>query len=467
MTLQEIIYNTGPKKKLQAGGTAPGTIGENQDDLAKKTIRDPAMVEQAQGLAGGAPVAPGKPGIPGLPTAGTKTEPLHVIIDKGGGGIGGGGGLTGMVNNLAGNVVSKGFGAIGSIFKNRNQPQQPAVPTAATGGLLVKKKVPKAALGSDIYNPAAMGLPQMPGLQPIGQQAKATITMPGSEAPGQSPGAKGGRLNAGSIAAGGAQIADLAGDALLAMKPIGPMSTWGVEAQTKKGNRMEVAGAALKGAGKGAAAGASIGSFLGPVGTGIGAAAGALFGGISGLLKAKKKVKTDAIDIKNSNDLAYSDYNQKANANIFKGLSTPSYTQQRTAMGKEGAKIAIKKKLDGSKKNAISWHGRTFKLKCGGRLAALGEVNIIPDGTLHKENNNLGQKDKGIPIIDGEGKKVFEVEKEELILRLKTTQEVEGLVEKYKKSHNDRHLIDLGKLLSTEIMTNTHDFSGRYGLEVK
>jgi hypothetical protein len=284
------------------------------------------------------------------------------------------------------------------------------------------------------------------------QAGNKVKTFSGSEKAGISPG---GGMGGFDIAGAGAQVADLAGDALLALKPVGPTNTWGLEAQTKKGNKMQVAGDTLKAAGKGAAAGAAIGSFLPGAGTVIGAGIGALVGGISGLLKSKKKVKTDQTAYLDNTQAAYEGYNQKANA------------AQYAAMAKAGTKLEIKKKLDGAKKNAVSWHGRKFKFKSGGKLEAVGEVNIIPSGTLHKENNNLGQKDKGIPIIDGDGKKVFEVEREELILRLKTTKEVEDLVGKYKKSHNDKHLIDLGKLLSNEIMTNTHDFSGRYGLEVK
>jgi hypothetical protein len=152
----------------------------------------------------------------------------------------------------------------------------------------------------------------------------------------------------------------------------------------------------------------------------------------------------DPKDIKDNTQLAYKGY---------------------AAIAKCGAKLEVMKKVKSAKKDRISMKGRKFKV--GGKINRLGEANIIPSGTLHKEKNNLGEKDKGIPIIDGDGKKVFEVEREELILRLKATKNIEDLVGKYKKTHNAKHLVDMGRLLSEEIMTNTHDFSGRYGLEIE
>lgn len=244
-----------------------------------------------------------------------------------------------------------------------------------------------------------------------------------------------------------------AGDLIASLKKQGPVNTWGIEGSTAKGDTSTKVSGALQGAGKGAAAGAAIGSIIPVWGTAVGAAVGGLIGGITGLFKSKKKVKDDKKAYLDNTQAAYESYNQKANA------------QQYAALAKCGAKLSVMHKIKSSKKDAISRKDRKFKP--GGKLNAVGEVNIIPSGTLHKENNNLGQKDKGLPIIDKDGKKIFEVEREELILRLKTTKDVEDLVSKYKKSNNSKHLVDLGKLLSKEITTNTHDFSGRYGMEVK
>lgn len=259
----------------------------------------------------------------------------------------------------------------------------------------------------------------------------------------------------GSGAAFGAGVAGMAltgaGQLIDSFKKPGPVNTWGIESQTDQGNKSTVASSTLQSAGKGVATGAAIGSIIPGIGTAIGAAAGGLIGGVIGLFKGRKQVKQKAKEYKDSTQMAYEDYNQKANA------------QQYAALAMHGAKLSIMNAIS-QKRNAISYKTRTFKI--GGKLDKTGEVNIIPSGTLHKENNNLGQKDKGLPIIDEAGKKIFEVEREELILRLKTTKEVEDLVDKYKKSNNGKHLVDLGKLLAKEIMTNTHDFSGKFGMEV-
>ena len=236
----------------------------------------------------------------------------------------------------------------------------------------------------------------------------------------------------------------LATDAIDAFSKGPVTNTWGIAKQN------DSAGEAKSALG-GFSSGAAMGSALGP----WGALAGGIAGGLLGFFKGKKQAKKDDKTYKDNTQMAYEDYNQKAAA------------QQYAAMGKAGIKLSIMKNIKGSKTNAVSWHGRKFKYKDGGKLDKVGEVNVIPSGTLHKEKNNLGEKDKGLPIIDEKGNKMFEVEREELILRLSTTKEVEARVEAYKKTHNVRHLIELGKLLTKEIMTNTHDNSGKFGLEAK
>jgi len=92
---------------------------------------------------------------------------------------------------------------------------------------------------------------------------------------------------------------------------------------------------------------------------------------------------------------------------------------------------------------------------------------VIPKGKLHKENNNLGEKDKGIPVIDNNGVKKFEVEKEELILTLEVTEKVEQLAQTYVETQDDNILVDLGKLLTEEILRNTKDNSEKFNTKDK
>lgn len=319
---------------------------------------------------------------------------------------------------------------------------------------LVPYSNPPTLLGYDpiIRDPAIAGTIQQGVMIPkVGIDLKAMGLL---KSPAKPTTGLDGASKAAGIAGAAGQVMDLAGDAVASAKKSGPVNTWGIEAQTKAGKNIDNVSSALKGAGKGAAMGATIGSVIPGWGTAVGAVVGGLVGGVTGLLKSQKKIKDTDKQYKDNTQAAYENYNQKANA------------AQYAALAKYGTKLKINEKLKSSKKNAVSWHGKTFKAKLGGKLNSVGKVNIIPSGTLHKERNNLGNKDKGIPIIDEDGKKIFEVEREELILRLKTTKKVEDLVSKYQNSNNVKHLVDLGKLLSKEIMTNTHDYSGKFGMEV-
>jgi hypothetical protein len=98
----------------------------------------------------------------------------------------------------------------------------------------------------------------------------------------------------------------------------------------------------------------------------------------------------------------------------------------------------------------------TPKFKKGGSLAST--VNIIPNGVLHEENNKLG--DKGMPVVKcdlekRECTKKYEIEKEELILTLSSTEKAEALA----KGGN---LGELGSFLVGELLENTHSFSNKF-----
>ena len=94
-----------------------------------------------------------------------------------------------------------------------------------------------------------------------------------------------------------------------------------------------------------------------------------------------------------------------------------------------------------------------------------GKVNIIPEGALHKNKHHLEDVDKkfedvtkkGIPVIvESEGGEVIqqaEVERQEIIFRLKVTKKLEELA----KEHTDEAAIEAGKLLVKEILYNTVD----------
>ena len=126
------------------------------------------------------------------------------------------------------------------------------------------------------------------------------------------------------------------------------------------------------------------------------------------------------------------------------------YANQASTYAKEGIKMKFNRLIADQPKKLYP----VFK--------AGGSVNVVPRGKLHRENNDIAGKDKGIPVVDPEGKKLFEIEKEELILTLKTTEAVEALVEKYNKSEDDSILEKLGQLLTAELLSNTQDNTEKF-----
>lgn len=138
-----------------------------------------------------------------------------------------------------------------------------------------------------------------------------------------------------------------------------------------------------------------------------------------------------------------------------------------TAIGRDGMKLISKedvRQLLASRKQTIE---DVALFKDGGKM------NILPEGKLHAHNHHLEDVDerledltkKGIPIVtvseNGELSQVAEVEKEELILHLELTEQVEALWEQFKNAETpeekNRIAFECGDLLCKEIITNTED----------
>lgn len=116
------------------------------------------------------------------------------------------------------------------------------------------------------------------------------------------------------------------------------------------------------------------------------------------------------------------------------------------------------------------------KKENGGTLEAFkngGQMNVIPSGSLHAHKNHmdLAKKgeitSKGIPVISEEGGELTqhaEIEKEEIILNLNTTEKVEMYFKKYKEensqSKKDEIAIKCGKILAKSIIEDTDDRTG-------
>ena len=131
----------------------------------------------------------------------------------------------------------------------------------------------------------------------------------------------------------------------------------------------------------------------------------------------------------------------------------------RALTGKSGMKLG-KFLLPKKKSNALV-------MRAGGKLEEPGEVNVVVKGKLHKENNNLGNKDKGIPVINESGIKEYEVEEGEVIFRQEVTLKIEELAKAYEENKDDTLLEELGNYMIEELLNNTQDNYGKFDVEVK
>ena len=95
--------------------------------------------------------------------------------------------------------------------------------------------------------------------------------------------------------------------------------------------------------------------------------------------------------------------------------------------------------------------------------------NVIPEGALHAHKHHMENAEdltkKGIPVVDNKGEQQAEVEREELILSLEVTKQLENLYKRYQEDTNtqkekDELAIEAGKLLVYEILHNTIDRTG-------
>lgn len=99
--------------------------------------------------------------------------------------------------------------------------------------------------------------------------------------------------------------------------------------------------------------------------------------------------------------------------------------------------------------------------KRGGKFDHPDKTNVIVTGSRHHEQNALG--DKGVPVIDKKGEKIFEVEKGELILTKDATEKIETLFETYKKVEVDENkahdvLKKLGTYFTEEMKENLYNY---------
>ena len=98
-----------------------------------------------------------------------------------------------------------------------------------------------------------------------------------------------------------------------------------------------------------------------------------------------------------------------------------------------------------------------------------GQMTVIPEGALHARKNNMegaGEDitSKGIPVIDNNGEQQAEIERNEIIFRKTITDKIEKLYKKFNEeesvSKKDEIAIEMGKIITCEIIEHTDDKTG-------
>lgn len=148
---------------------------------------------------------------------------------------------------------------------------------------------------------------------------------------------------------------------------------------------------------------------------------------------------------------------QQQNFNKYSG-----YTPQ-LLLAKKGSKIpeleVARTIIAGFNKTEIE------SFKSGGKL----DMNIIPEGALHKNKHHLEEvnpelegtiTEKGIPVITEDGEQKAEIEKEEIVFKKSTTEQLEEYYDQYNKSKDNSIAIECGKFLVEEILKRTEDRTG-------
>lgn len=93
-----------------------------------------------------------------------------------------------------------------------------------------------------------------------------------------------------------------------------------------------------------------------------------------------------------------------------------------------------------------------------GGVVNLNKENVIIDGPSHEEHNNTGVNgDRGLPVVYN-GKKVAEIESDELVINAVSAKEIEILTAKALKGDKEAEK-KLGELVMKELHLNTHDYS--------
>jgi uncharacterized protein YcfJ len=248
---------------------------------------------------------------------------------------------------------------------------------------------------------------------------------------GGGAGAAGAALSTGISMAGSLIAADGANDLARSAPMVGEYGTQSVDID--KLGAKATKDSAVTGMTTGATIGGTVGTAaFGAVGTIVGTALGALVGGAIGWMGGNKKaarVKKEAWnDFRKQELVAKNKKNRELNRTQYNSLYGAG-TGTAPVMAKSGMRV---------------------------------KANLIAYGSLHRENNNLGNRDKGLPVINNSGRKLIEIEREEWILNPEATESITNMATEYERTNNPDLLVKIGKRTAKELLDKTDDKSKRF-----
>lgn len=182
--------------------------------------------------------------------------------------------------------------------------------------------------------------------------------------------------------------------------------------------------------------------------------------------------------VKNTNEMIYKVSTLGAESNLRKqGAASMANLQNiinQNTYAKQGTKLLDKEFILKMREFAKKKSEEIPEFKDGGVIGI--DSNIIPEGALHRELNHMDKvneeideviTDKGIAVVvvdkEGEIQQVAEIEREEIIYSLSTTQKIEEAWKKWKESDDEdektKILIEIGKFITKETLHNTDDLT--------
>lgn len=213
---------------------------------------------------------------------------------------------------------------------------------------------------------------------------------------------------------------------------------------------------------------AAMGAAAGPWGAAAGAAVGLGIGVYDMFNKDEKKSEQSAVIAQRKKEAAAQKERLghiSADKNDYKALMSQANMYSGSYIAHNGGILDFSKGSVVARKLGLQpttdTEGNTRIFKQGGNLKVTKKAfkkpifrgkAIIMDGPLHSEFNNIG--DKGLPIVMSNGGKIYEIERDELLLDQKSSQELNKLADAEDK--------DLGSAFADILFRNTKSESDNF-----